>query len=409
MDIAVTDTGSNSISLLLGKGDGTFQTARTVALANGQAPIGIAAADFNGDTFTDLVVTNSVSNNATLLFGDGHGNFPSQTDLSTGALPVAVVAAAFTGSGLQDFVVANQTSGTISVFVNSGTAGSAGHPGTALFNSRLDLTVGTAPDAIISGDFNGDGRPDLVVANSGDNTIVVLFGTGNGTFPANISLPTGNSPAGIASGDFNGDGLTDAAVTNSGGNTATVIINSRQITSPNQQTPYPGSQYEDIGVKAKATPRIHPSGDVTLTLSFEIRSLSAVHFNGIPVLTNRTIEQTVRLHENEPSVLSGVFSEQETLSLTGWPGAAEVPVLDQITSNRNPQNQGTEFVLVVTPRVVRMAPRITQVFYAGHERQSAVGAGTGELEVPEAPQPTPPQSAPPFPTTPPGERPRPQP
>jgi hypothetical protein len=414
LDIAVTNTGDNSISVLLGNGDGTFQTATTVALANGQGPIGIAAADFNSDTHTDLVVTNSLQNStggytATLLFGDGHGNFPSQLDVPTGTLPVAVAVGDFNGDGLPDFAVANRTDGTISVFLNSGTAGSAGNPGTAVFNSRADITVGAQPDALLAGLFTSASAQDLVVANSGDGTITVLIGAGNDTFPAPLTLPTGGGPAGLASGDFNGDGLLDLAVTNATDNTVTIVINSNQIANPNAQLPYPGIQFEDIGVKAKATPRIHPSGDVTLTLNFEIRSISALDLNGIPVLTNRTIEQTVRLHENEPSVLSGIFSDQQTLSVTGWPGAAEIPGLGELTSNRNSQNQQTEFVVVVIPRVVRLAPRITEIFYAGHERQSGVGAGAGEVETPEPPQPTPPQPVPPPPTTPPGDRPQPQP
>src|SRR5208282_5067689 len=353
-DIAVTNTNDNTISLLFGNGDGTFQPAKTVALTSGQGPVGIASADFNSDSHADLVVTDSATNMVTILFGDGAGNFPSQTDVSTGTLPVAVATADLNGDGLPDFVVANKTDGTVSVFLNTGTPASGATPGTAVFSSRTDIPVGSQPDAVIAGDFNSDGAQDLVVANSGDATVTALFGEGNGTFPANIVLPTGNGPAGLASADFNADGLPDLAVTNETDNTVSIVINSRTIAISNPQLPYPGIQFEDIGVKAKATPRIHPSGDVTLALNFEIRSLSAVSYNGIPAQTNRTIEQTVRLHQNEPSVLAGIFSDNQTLTVTGWPGAAEVPGLDVLTSNRNPQIQQTELVIVVIPRVVRL-------------------------------------------------------
>jgi len=392
-DIAVTNTGDNSISVLLGNGDGTFQPAKTVALGNGLAPVGIAAADFNGDTFTDLVVTNSASATVTLLLGDGRGNFPTQENIATGTMPVAVATADFNGDSHADFVVANQTAGTISVFLNQGMG---------VFTSRTDFTVGSQPVAVITGDFNNDGHPDIVVANSGDNTLTVLFGGGNGTFPANASIPVGRLPSGLASGDFNGDGLTDVAVTNANDSSVTVVINSQQLAAALPQQPYPGFQFEDIGVKAKATPHIHASGEVTLALTFEIRSILPMSLNGIPVLSNRTIEQTVRLRPDEPSVLSGIFSDQKSLSVTGWPGVDEVPGLGQVTSNRNPTDQTTELVVVVTPHNVRLARRAGEPLYAGHDRQTGVTGVSFESDAPEL------QRTPPF--LPPGEgRPTPRP
>ncbi len=483
MDIAVTNTNGNSVSILFGNGDGTFQPAQTIPLTNGQGPIGIATADFNGDGHPDLAVANSVSNSATLLLTDpitaisrsaggvvtatlnspltvpggvvnvfgvtdssfdgtftavmgsgsatlqwnqagqpvmngGSGLAVAQTDLSTGTngrKPVAVVAAGFNSSfqclanssqAHPDLAVANESSGTVALFLNQ-------CDGT--FTGTI-FDVGNQPDALVAGDFNNDSRQDLVVANSGDGSLTLLFGAGNGTFPDSVSnqtsaaiscsgLPAPSEPCqGIASGDFNGDGLLDAVVTDPDNNTATVIINSNQIAAANSQLPYPGFQYEDLGIKAKATPHIHPSGDVTLTLTLEIRSLSATNFNGIPVLTNRTIEQTVRLRPNEPSVLSGIFSDQQTLSITGLPGAAEVPGLQDLTTNRNPQVQQTELIVVVTPRMVRLAPRILEVFYAGHERQSGISPGR-QFESPDGFERRPVQPFVPPAETPPGGQP----
>jgi len=348
----------------------------------------------------DLAVANSVSNSATVLFRYDNGSFCSQSDVATGTFPVGIAAADFNADGLPDFAVANENSGNVSIFTNSGTAPSTGNPGTAVFTSRLDLPVGSQPDAILAGDFNNDSFQDLLVANSGDGTVTVLFGVGTGAFPANITLQASpilncsNLPApsvpcqGLASGDFNSDGLPDIVITAPANNIATVIVNSQQLALPNPQLPYPGFEYQDLGIKAKATPHIHPSGDVTLAFSLEIRSLAATNFNGIPVLTNRTIEQTVRLRPDESSVLSGIFSDQQTLLVTGYPGAADVPGLDYLTSNRNPQVQQTELVIVVTPRIIRRAPRIQQVFYAGHERQAG-SAPRGEFEEPERPGPRP--------------------
>jgi tetratricopeptide (TPR) repeat protein len=381
-DIAVTNTNDSSISVLLGNGDGTFQAAKTVKLVNGRGPIGIATADFNADGFADLVVANSTSNTATILSGDGTGNFPTQTDfdLASGAMPVAVVAATF-DSTLQcpmsqmhpDFAVANQTAGTVSLFVNQ-CGGS--------FPNRTDFTVGNQPVALIAGDFNNDGFQDLAVANSADNNVVVLFGSGGGTFPASIPFQVGPSPAGLASADFNGDGLADLAITLEANNSVNVLINSQQLAIPQNQLPYPAVQFEDVGVKAKATPHLHPSGDVTIDLTLELRSLSPATLNSIPVILNRSVEQSIRLKENEPGVISGLLSNQQILTFTGWPGAEQVPGLNVVTGDLNPQEQQSELVILVTPRAVRLAPRMVRELYAGYGREGAgagAGAGGGEL------------------------------
>ncbi|HUJ41302.1 MAG TPA: FG-GAP-like repeat-containing protein [Candidatus Acidoferrales bacterium] len=365
----------------------------------------------------DLAVADSVSNTATLLFRYDNGNFCSQTDVPTGTFPVAVTTGDFNADGLADFAVANENSGNVTVFLNSGTAPDTSNPGAALFTTSTSIPVGNQPDALVAGDFNSDTFQDLVVANSGDGTLTALFGAGDGTFPANITLQTSaaigcsNLPApsvpcqGIASGDFNGDSLQDLVVSDPANNTATVVVNSQQLAAANQQLPYPGFQYEDLGIKAKATPHIHPSGDVTLTLNLEIRSLAAASFNGIPVLTNRTVEQTVRLRPGEPSVLSGIFSDQQLLTVTGTPGAGQVPGLEQLLTNRNPTLQQTELVIMVTPRLIRLAPRIRQVLYAGHQRESGA-AGRGEFEQPEGTEPRPFRPVPqPGPLRPPGEQP----
>ena len=373
-DIAVTNTNDNSISILFGKGDGTFQAAKTVTLAHGQGPIGIVTADFNGDGHADLAVANSLTNTATILLGDGMGNFPTQTDLGVGTKPVALAAATF-NSGLQcastiqahpDLAVANETDGTVSLFLNQcgGT-----------FAAPSVFTVGDAPDALLAGDFENSGNQDLLVANSADNDIVVFFGAGNGTFPASIPLQVGSMPAAIASGDFNGQGLPDAAIANEGDNTVTVIINSQQLATPNPQLPYPAVQFEDIGIKAKATPHLHPSGDVTIALTVELRSLASTSYNGIPVIANESVEQTMRLKENETGLVGGIVSGQETLTLAGWPGFVDIPGVDDVLGNSNLQKQSTDLVIMVTPRLVRLAPRSSREMYAGYGRESSGAAG----------------------------------
>ena len=74
--------------------------------------------------------------------------------------------------------------------------------------------MGTAPDALVAGDFTGDGRTDLAVANSGSNDVSVLLGNGDGTFRDQATYPVGTDPVALVAGDFTGDGRTDLAVAN---------------------------------------------------------------------------------------------------------------------------------------------------------------------------------------------------
>src|SRR5208282_6788539 len=118
-----------------------------------------------------------------------------------------------------------------------------------------------------------------------------------------------------------GNGLTDLVVANQSSNTVSVILNSNQLSSlltPNAAlSPYPGSEYVDLGLKVQATSRMHPNGEATLALQMDINSLSGQNVNGIPILSNRTIEQSVRLKENQTSVLSGLMESSEMQSLSG--------------------------------------------------------------------------------------------
>jgi general secretion pathway protein D len=127
--------------------------------------------------------------------------------------------------------------------------------------------------------------------------------------------------------------------------------------------PYPAFQYEDLGLKVRATPRLHPDNEVTLQLEFEIRSRTAEELNGIPVLSNRTLEQSVRLKENETSVVAGILQHTERRGIQGWPGLAAVPV----TGARDTEDRETELLIFITPRRIRLAPRVDLQLYAGRE------------------------------------------
>jgi hypothetical protein len=266
---AASAGGKGYINVLLGKGDGTFQAAKTFAALSDNQVI-VAAPFIDGDPVDILTVSNSSTgtNNALILTGDGKGGFTVGKPFSLGGVinVSALIAGDFNGDGKQDFIVAGEIFGVLAFDVylgngngtfNSGTLNATADTtitalgaGDFTGSGALDLAVvggdgsvqiflqdglgdffpgatasaGKSPSAIVVGDFNRDGKADLAIANSGDNNVTILLGDGKGNFTPNASPPTGTTPAAIALGDFNGDGIVDLAVANSGANTLTVLL-----------------------------------------------------------------------------------------------------------------------------------------------------------------------------------------
>jgi hypothetical protein len=239
---------------------------------------------------------------------------------------------------------------------------------------RKDFAVGSQPAALVAADFTGDGVLDLAVANSGSDTITILAGLGGGNFVAS-DFTAPQAPFALGLGDLDGDGRLDLASANRDANTVTVFLNTTTVlpVSAVPQTAYPSVQFEDLGVKARATPRLHANGEVTLQLQFEIRSFAPDRFNGIPVITNRTVEQTIRLRENEPAILSGILQQSTDRTTSGWPGTSAVPIAGQTASKKQAQKRETELIIVVTPRRIRLAPRKDRSIYAGRGEASPSG------------------------------------
>jgi len=220
LDLAVVNTDSNTVSILLGDGTGNFTA--TSSPATGSTPTSVAVGDFNGDGKLDLAVANSASNTVSILLGDGTGNFTAASSPATGVQPISVAVGDFNGDGKLDLAVANQcgndpscASGTVTILLGDGTGN---------FTAASSPATGINPLSVAVGDFNGDGKLDLAVANEGSNTVSILLGDGTGNFTAASSPATGSYPQSVAVGDFNGDGKLDLAVTNFSSNTVTVLL-----------------------------------------------------------------------------------------------------------------------------------------------------------------------------------------
>jgi type II secretory pathway component GspD/PulD (secretin) len=132
------------------------------------------------------------------------------------------------------------------------------------------------------------------------------------------------------------------------------------------QTPYPGAEYMDIGLKVKATPSLHPNNEVTLQLEFEIRALAGGNINGIPIISNRTLTQTVRVKDDQPTLIGGLTDREETRSLTGLPGFAELPGVGYAFGGRTNSLSDTELMILITPHRLRSPQHQTGTIFAGH-------------------------------------------
>jgi len=385
LDLAVLDQGDGLVSVLLGNWDGTF--ANKLDASVGRSPSALVTGDFNGDGKKDLAVTNAGSNSVSVLLGNADGTFLKRVDFGTGAGPSAIAAADYNGDGRLDLAVTNKIDNSLSIFLGNG-------DGT--FGAPSNFTTDAGPTALLSGNFSTSTFPDLIVICESANTVSIFLGLGNASFATPLSVPIGKSPVAAAKGDFASTGLLDVAVANQSANTVSVILNSvnSQLSSSAPLASYPASEYVDLGLKVHATPRVHPPDEVSLNMQFDISALTGQNVNGIPILSNRTIEQVVRLRANETSILSGLIESSEIGSITGWPG---LNFLAPLTSDRSKQQTETELVIAITPRQLRLTPREGRTFYAGR--------GVGTAAPPEQPGPgqLPPQPVgAPVPGAPPG-------
>ncbi len=215
LDIASAIVGVSKVSILLGKGDGTFQAQQQYD--TGTQPISIVQGDFNGDGKLDLAVANEgggTGGNVSILLGNGDGSFPTHHEYPAGNVPNSVVTGDFNGDGFLDLAVANYGSSNVSILLGAGDAS---------FPSHVDYPVGFQPIWVATGDFNGDGKLDLVLA--GGSSISVLLGNGDGTFQAaNTTTYSGIFPVWVATGDFNGDGKLDLALADAAKNSISTLL-----------------------------------------------------------------------------------------------------------------------------------------------------------------------------------------
>ena len=278
-DLVLCNLSSNHVTVLLGKGDGTFPSASSYAA--GPEPIGVAIADFNGDGYQDVAAADwAADGEVTVMFGRGDGTLRAAPLRRSGFMPTVLAAGDFDGDHKIDLVTASSTKvavpsglGTGVVMLGNGDGtfqapsiwsnspvssvavgdfdgdnnldlvatnpdSASGNvsvllgKGDGSFQMPATYSAGYSPRVVVASDLNGDAKPDLVVANyssggnSGSISVLLNLNTGNGKFGIAVDYPiaVNGTPDAVAIGDFNGDGKPDIAVAISGSNASIIAI-----------------------------------------------------------------------------------------------------------------------------------------------------------------------------------------
>jgi hypothetical protein len=266
---AVQIGADHLVAVMLGKGNGVLKSPLEYYVTD-TGPESFAVGDLNGDGKPDIVTANTGANDVSVLIGKGDGTFAAQTEAefvtgngtaaptyATGTSPISVTIADVNGDGKPDLVVSNYTDDTVGILLGKG-------DGT--FRTQTTTAVGAAPDFVSVADLNGDGKPDLVVSNAADDTLSILLGNGDGTFQAQsvirigaITVTATTMMAVVA--DVNNDGKPDIVGTNTNSNSGTV-----QYLPGNGDGSFGPVRYLSTGLQTRYIQLLDVNGDGDLDL-----------------------------------------------------------------------------------------------------------------------------------------------
>jgi hypothetical protein len=208
--------GQGSIAFLRGNGDGSFQPAVIGPYLEHPAE-GVVAVDLEGNSALDLVTANNGaccgygSDTVSVLLGHGDGTFDAPNDYAAGPGASALATADFDGDAHPDIVTANSASTNVSILRGDGSGG---------LQPQVFIGIGWSPVSVVTADFNGDGFADIATADGGTggngsrNLVSLLLGDGQGAFQAPALCATSGRPLSIVAGQFDGLGAADAATSN---------------------------------------------------------------------------------------------------------------------------------------------------------------------------------------------------
>ena len=343
----LSNCNAGAVSVLLGNGDGTFQAAQTYSTGGFEADA-VTVGDVNKDGKADLIIANGCQSPNQcgkgaigVLLGNGDGTFQSAKANSSGGVTASSVAIAdVNGDGRADLIVANQcldstcASGGVSVLLGNGDG--------TFESPRSYSSGGVTAVSVAVGNFNGDKKIDLVVANqcqsagNCNGTVGVLLGNGNGTFKAAQSYPSGGYlGVSVATADFNGDGKTDLVVSNqcqSSGNctkgNAGVLLGNGDGTFGSAQSYVSGGN----NTAAIAVADLNGDGGMDLVLANQCLSQGSCMVGSVSVLLGNG-DGTFQAAQNYLS--DGVFAYAAGVGDWNGDGKLDLAVVDQCQSSEN--------------------------------------------------------------------------
>ncbi len=219
-DLVVNSRGADMFVVLQGNGDGSFR--KPIATRTGRIPLNIILGDFNHDDKLDAAVTLTFSK-MELYMGTGDGYFRKGVTYQTGSRSFSGVTQDFNGDGHLDIALAVNSSGASSIRLYMGN-------GDGTFQQPKRLAQNLGPLAVEASDMNGDGKTDLTFASSQGDNLYLLYSNGDGTFKEPISFSGGGGPFALTTGHFDPDKLKDVAVANSRSSTFSIVIHNADET-----------------------------------------------------------------------------------------------------------------------------------------------------------------------------------
>lgn len=318
-DLAVTNSSDGTVSVLLSTGDASLYGAATsygVGSGSSSGPTGVAMGIFREFFFMDLAVSNIADGTITILPGNGYGTFnvagETTLNLPRGAAPYWLVTGDLRDNGTLDLVAPDAGSSSVYVLLgnNDGT-----------FQPYTSYGVGNGPSGVSLGDVNGDGVLDLVVPNTdADGTVSVLQGQGDGTFATQTVYTVGDNPSWAALADFNGDGMLDIATSNLyfGSNSATILLQAQTETATATGVNPSGAGIHNVlaSYPGDAARAASESGTTPLTGTAPAATSSALAAAPNPALAGQTVTLTATITPAPSCPLP---------TTTGLPGRKELP------------------------------------------------------------------------------------
>jgi hypothetical protein len=379
------------VSVLLGNGDGTFRSAVAYS-TGGQEAISVAIGDVNEDGKQDLVVADSTlifndwgsGGGMSALLGNGDGTFQSPVSFSSGGIYATSIAIRdVNGDGKPDLIVSNacQTISDCAYSAGTGSVSVLLGNGDGTFQSPVSYSSGwLVAESVAVGDVNGDGKPDMVVANSSTSgsLVGVLLGNGDGTFQTVVTYPLGGWSVAIAIADVNRDGQPDLLVTDY--NSVGVLLNNKGAPPT---TSFLAASVNPVNLKQAvtytATVASQSGGTLTGTVTFQDNGTPVANVtlanNQAAYSTSYASEKMIGAHSMTASY-SGVYQSAEgsQSTLTEYVRDAITKTVAATSESPSTFGQPVTFTATVTaPKYGPIPDGELVTFYYG---TTAIGRGT---------------------------------